>query len=44
VNHFLTTEKIYQGTLLKLAQDMTGNYVEPAKPKNELSPEKNEIM
>ena len=37
VNHFLTTEKIYQGTLLKLAQNMTGNYVEPAKPKNELA-------
>jgi len=39
VNHLLATEKIYQGTLLKLAQNMIGNYVEPAstKPRNELA-------
>ena len=39
VNHLLATEKIYHGTLLKLAQNMVGNYVEPVstKPRNELA-------
>ena len=36
-NHFLATEKVYQGSLMKLSQSMVGNYIEPTKPKNELA-------
>jgi len=35
--HFLATEKVYQGTLRKLAQNMAGNYVEAPKLKNEIA-------
>jgi hypothetical protein len=35
--HFLATETVYQGTLLKLTQNMAGDYVEAPKLKNEIA-------